>query len=60
MHGAWFHARSDIDLAVEGIAPEFVWGAGGAMDYLQAAFEMDLIALNPRRSADEIAKGLEL
>lgn len=44
-HGAWFHARSDIDLAAEGIAPEAFWRAWCTLDTLGSSFEIDLIAL---------------
>lgn len=44
-HGAWFHARSDIDLAAEGIAPQAFWRAWCALDTLSSSFEIDLIAL---------------
>ncbi len=61
-HGAWFHARSDIDLAVEGIAPESFWRAGSALDHLEPAFEIDLIALEavPAGLAQDIAQGMDL
>ena len=42
-HGAWFHARSDIDLAVEGIAPGDFFRAWAKLDYLGSHFEFDLI-----------------
>jgi predicted nucleotidyltransferase len=61
-HGAWFHPRSDIDLAVEGLAPESFWRAGSALDHLEPAFEIDLIAFEaaPPELAQEIAQGQEL
>jgi predicted nucleotidyltransferase len=45
VHGHWFHARSDIDLAVDGIAPAQFWSAWAALDPLAAGFEINLIAL---------------
>jgi predicted nucleotidyltransferase len=44
-HGAWFHDRSDIDLAVEGLAPGVVWRAWSAVERLFPGFEVDLIEL---------------
>jgi predicted nucleotidyltransferase len=41
--GAWFHPRSDIDLAVEGIAPAAFWRAWCALDRLASSFEFDLV-----------------
>lgn len=42
-HDAWFHARSDIDLAVEGLAPELFWRAWVAIEKLDPAIEVDLV-----------------
>ena len=44
-HGAWFHPRSDIDLAAEGIPPEAFWRAGVALEKIDPSFEIDLIAI---------------
>jgi predicted nucleotidyltransferase len=44
-HGAWFHARSDIDLAVEGLAPEHYWKAWVAIEKLEPSIEVDLVLL---------------
>ena len=44
-HGAWFHTRSDIDLAAEGIAPEAFWRAWCTLDTLDSPLDIDLIAL---------------
>jgi len=44
-HGAWFGPRSDIDLAAEGISPEAFWRAWCALDRLDPAFEIDLMAI---------------
>jgi predicted nucleotidyltransferase len=45
-HSAWFHARSDIDLAVAGVAPETFWQAWCALDELAAdRFDFDLVAI---------------
>lgn len=43
-HGAWFSARSDIDLMVEGIAPEKFWQAWCALDPISGGFEIELVA----------------
>ena len=45
VHGHWFHAHSDIDLAVEGIAPAQFWLAWATLDPLAAGFEVNLLAL---------------
>ncbi len=44
-HGAWFHAHSDIDLAVEGLPPGVVWRAWSAIEQLVPGFDVDLIEL---------------
>lgn len=62
-HGAWFHPRSDIDLAVAGIAPEAFWRAWCALDQVSEGFEINLVALEgaPEELREEIeAKGIEL
>ncbi len=41
----WFHHRSDIDLAAEGISPQDFWRAWAALDTLDPEFEIDLVAL---------------
>jgi uncharacterized protein len=43
-HGAWFNARSDIDLMVVGILPEKFWRAWAALDHISNGFEIDLVA----------------
>jgi predicted nucleotidyltransferase len=43
-HGAWFSAQSDIDLLVEGIAPEKFWQAWCALDPISGGFEIELVA----------------
>lgn len=55
-HGAWFSARSDIDLAVAGIPPAMFWRAWAALDRVDPDFEIDLVALEsaPDRLRDEI------
>ena len=57
-HDAWFGLHSDIDLAVEGIPPEIFWRAWGALDRLDAAVDIDLVAIEsaPERLRDEIAE----
>lgn len=39
-----FHARSDLDIAVEGVRPDDFWAAGAAAERA-AGFELDLIDL---------------
>ncbi len=43
-HGAWFNARSDIDLMAEGIPPEKFWRAWSALDQISGGFEINLVA----------------
>lgn len=43
-HGAWFSARSDIDLMAEGLAPQIFWRAWCALDQLARDFDIELIA----------------
>jgi predicted nucleotidyltransferase len=45
VHNAWFGSRSDIDLAVEGIPAEAFWRAWCALDRLDPAVNIDLIAI---------------
>lgn len=44
-HGAWFHDRSDVDLAVEGLAPGVIWRAWSAVERLSSGFEVDLLEI---------------
>lgn len=44
-HGGWFHARSDLDLAVEGLKPGVIWRAWSAVEQLAPGFQVDLIEL---------------
>ncbi len=44
-HGYGFHAESDIDLAVEGIAPAQFWKAWASLDPIDPAFEINLVAV---------------
>lgn len=62
-HGAWFHDHSDIDLAVEGIAPELFWKAWCALDQLGSDIEINLVPTESAKDAlrHEIReKGLEI
>jgi uncharacterized protein len=43
--GARFSATSDVDLAVEGIAPDRFWSAWASLDYIESPFEIDLVAI---------------
>lgn len=42
-HGAWFHPRSDVDLAVEGIAPETFYRAWTAVEHVIADRPVDMV-----------------
>ena len=44
-HGAWFHPRSDIDLAAAGIPDELFFKAWNAVDYLDDSIEIDQVPL---------------
>jgi uncharacterized protein len=44
-HGAWFTARSDIDLAAEGIPPHAFFKSWCALDGLGSSFEINLVAI---------------
>ena len=61
-HGAWFHERSDIDLAVEGVAPDDFFPAWAALDHLDSPFEIDLLRYEsaPPRLKQSIAEGIEI
>ena len=62
-HGAWFHARSDIDLMVAGIPPEKFWRAWAALDQVSDGFEIDLVTdleLTERLRAAIEREGVEL
>jgi predicted nucleotidyltransferase len=41
--GDFFHQRSDIDLAVDGIKPRDFWRAWSALDTLGSEFEIELV-----------------
>lgn len=43
--GTRFGVTSDLDLAVEGITPEYFWRAWAALDYIESPFEIDLVAI---------------
>jgi len=44
-HGHWFRLESDIDLAAKDIPPALFWRAWSALDHIDPAFEINLIAL---------------
>jgi predicted nucleotidyltransferase len=44
-HGAWFSPRSDIDLAVEGLAGEGFSRAWSAIELVASGFKVDLVDL---------------
>jgi predicted nucleotidyltransferase len=43
-HGAWFNARSDIDLLAVGIPPDKFWRAWAALDQISSEVEIELVA----------------
>ena len=62
-HGAWFNARSDIDLMAEGIPPGDFWRAWCALDRLGSQFEIDVVAgeaINDRLRQEVEREGVEL
>lgn len=62
-HGAWFSPRSDIDLAVEGLAGEEFWRAWSAVEQVTPGFQVDLVDLTkaPERLRERIREhGREL
>ena len=44
--GSWFHPRSDIDLAVEGLNREEYWRADCRLEGVADGFEIDLVDLH--------------
>ncbi len=63
VHQAWFHAGSDIDLAVKGISPDDFFHVWAKLDYLGIDFEIDL--MNYELAPDHLrqvidAEGIEL
>ena len=61
-HGAWFHAGSDIDLAVEGIVPGNYFSAWGALEDLSLDFEFDFVECEyaPLSLRQSIEQGVEI
>ncbi|MBI5303251.1 MAG: nucleotidyltransferase domain-containing protein [Chloroflexi bacterium] len=61
-HGAWFHARSDIDLAAEGIPEKDHFSAWGSLEDLTHDFEFDLILFEsaPEHLRRSIHQGVEI
>lgn len=57
-HGAWFSLHSDVDLAVEGVPPMAYWRAWAALDRIDPAFKIDLVAIEsaPEHLRAEIAE----
>ena len=47
----YFHLRSDIDLAVEGVSPQNFWRAWAALDTVDPEFEFDLIDIETAPAA---------
>jgi len=43
--GSWFHVRSDVDLAVEGLRPADYWRADCQLESIGDGFEIDLVDL---------------
>lgn len=62
-HRAWYHAASDIDLAVEGLAPGSVWRAWAAVDRSAPGFHVDLVEIEtalPSLRESILVQGKEL
>ncbi len=60
---AWFHDRSDVDLAVEGLKARDFWRADCRLEEIGDGFEIDLVDLStaPRALSEAIRRdGLEL
>jgi uncharacterized protein len=57
-HEARFGSHSDIDLAAEGIPAEAFWRAWCALDRLEPAVDIDLVAIEsaPAKLRDEIIR----
>jgi len=51
VHGHWFTATSDIDLAVSGLAPEDYFTAVARLQDLSPEFQVDLVALERCKAA---------
>ncbi len=43
---SWFHIRSDVDLAVEGLKPKDFWRADCRLESISDGFEIDLVDLS--------------
>ena len=43
---SWFHIRSDVDLAVEGLKPKDFWWADCRLESISDGFEIDLVDLS--------------
>ncbi len=58
----FFHSRSDIDLAIAGVAPRDFWRAWSALDTIGGSFEIDLIAIEDASPALrlQLEEGIEL
>lgn len=59
----FFHRRSDVDLAVEGIKSQDFWRAWSALDALDHDFEIDLVDVgraSPLLRGQIEEKGIEL
>lgn len=55
----WFHERSDIDLAVEGVPPERMRDAEEALRALASEFRVDLVRLEELRDAPRLLRRIE-
>ena len=53
--GSWFHSRSDIDLAVEGLDREDYWRADCHLEQVGEGFEIDLGDLHTAPPALKVA-----
>ena len=56
-HGAWFHAGSDLDLAVEGLKPGVIWRAWSAVERVAPGFQVDLVELET--TTDRLRKRIQ-
>lgn len=61
-HSAWFHTRSDIDLAVEGVSADDFIPAWAALDHQDSLFEIDLIRHEsaPAHLRESIERGIDV
>lgn len=56
-HRAWFHASSDIDLAVEGLAPGARWGAWRRVEEFFPGRKVDVVEY--KVASDSLRRAIE-